>query len=185
MNTYHPVFDRFPALDMTVPAGFQADFAGALLDPRMFDPDAAVSEAPQHVRAGPPGCSGEGYFDLIAVADAVDAARGRFVMAELGAGYGYWLSEGGGLARRKGLKPYLIGVEGDPGHFRMMQKHLAYNDYAPEDYRLLEAAVAPQDGEVFFCTGDAWGFGQAIVSSADFPAGGGRGRGQPGDRHVP
>jgi hypothetical protein len=94
MAAYHPIFDRFPPFEGVVPAGFTADFSGVLVDPRMFDPEASAPAEPRFMRIGTPSCTGEGYFDLIALAHAVDAARERFVMIELGAGYGYWLSEG-------------------------------------------------------------------------------------------
>src|SRR5690349_17864522 len=104
---YHPIFDRFPYFEGHVPAGFVVDFSGVLVDPRMFNPEVLASGEARFMRIGPPSCTGDGYFDLIAVAHAVDRARERFVMIELGAGYGYWLSQGGGLARRRGLSPYL------------------------------------------------------------------------------
>jgi hypothetical protein len=157
MAAYHTIFDRFPPFEGSVPAGFMADFSGVLVDPRMFDPGAAVPTESRFMRIGVPSCSGEGYFDLIAVAHAVDAARDRFAMVELGAGYGYWLSEGGGLARRRGLAPLLVGVEADPGHFELMQRHLANNGFDPAEYRLFQAAIAPIDGEVYFTVGPEWG----------------------------
>jgi FkbM family methyltransferase len=168
MAAYHPIFDRFPPFEGVVPAGFTADFSGVLVDPRMFDPEAPAPAEPRFMRIGTPTCTGEGYFDLIALAHAVDAARGRFVMIELGAGYGYWLSEGGGLARRRGLAPFLVGVEADPGHFELMRRHLANNGFKPEESRLFEAAVPPVDGEVYFTVGPEWGWGQAIVDDPNY-----------------
>lgn len=166
----HPILQRFSPFSGFVKSGMSVDFTGIAVDPRFFDPAAEVDQTPKFVETGVPGFTGEGYFDLIAVAQAVDAARDVFCMAELGAGYGYWIGVGGGLARQRELQPYLIGVEADPGHFAMMRQHLQTNNFEPSQLNLINAAIAADDGTVLFAAGASheW-WGQAVVRGKDIP----------------
>jgi|SRR5579883_279996 len=166
VNSPHPIFEKFRPFEGVVQPGFTVDFAGVLIDERFFAPRGPFTyENPTFVRTGRPPCTGDGYFDLIAVFEAIDRACGQFVMMELGAGYGYWLSQGAAGARQRGLPTQLIGVEAEPDHFRMMVQHLRNNGIPAAQHRLLHAAVAPTDGEVYFATGQphTW-WGQMIVS---------------------
>lgn len=81
---------------------------------------------------------------LRAVAEARDS---RFVMAELGAGFGPWIGAGASAARLRGIHDiHLTGVEADPGRFALMQQHMADNGVAPEQLRLYCAAVGVEPG---------------------------------------
>jgi FkbM family methyltransferase len=172
MSIHHPIFEKFRPFQGIVAGGFIVDFAGICVDPRFFDPSASFDPTPKPVQTTYPICGGEGYFDLIAVARTVDDSRSSFVIVELGAGYGYWLAEGGALARQRGLEVRLIGVEADPGHFAMMQQHLRTNGFNPSQHTLIEAAIAPTDGVVYFAAGEShkW-WGQAVVSRPDISIG--------------
>ena len=160
---HHPIFERFKPFSGVCPAGFTVDAAGVLVDHKMLDPSSSLGFLEDTtVTTGPPSFGGEGYFDLIGIACAVDAATDRFVMIELGAGYGYWISQGAKLALSRGLDVQIVGVEAEPQHYAMMRRHLDYNEIS-HLAKTIEAAVAPQDGHVFFEIGDsnAW-WGQAI-----------------------
>jgi FkbM family methyltransferase len=89
-------------------------------------------------------------------------------MVELGAGYGYWIVQGGCLARQRGLPVRLVGVEAEPGHFRMMERHVHNNGFSTDEARLIEAAVTPSDGRAYFETGSPleW-WGQALSKGPD------------------
>jgi FkbM family methyltransferase len=92
----------------------------------------------------------EEYFEWIDLLEAVTAAQDRFVMVELGAGYGRWLVNAAVAMRRtRGLPTRLVGVEAEPSHFKWMAEHFADNGLKPAEHRLLEAAVAPSRGRVF------------------------------------
>jgi hypothetical protein len=71
----------------------------------------------------------EEIFEWIALAESVRAAREKFTMVELGAGYGRWLVAGAMLARRlrPGLPVKLIGVEAEQVHFAWMRRHFIDN----------------------------------------------------------
>lgn len=93
---------------------------------------------------------------------AVEAARDRFTIVELGCGWGCWLMNTGIAARRLGLDLRLIGVEGDAGHLEQARAALALNGFAESDYRLVHGVAAPETGKALFPRAGAaeWG-GQA------------------------
>lgn len=91
----------------------------------------------------------EEYFEWITLLTAIGYARDRFCIAELGAGWGRWITTAAVLCRRKGIDYSLIGVEAEPFRFNLMKTVLRDNFVDPDDHDLLEAAVAARDGEVF------------------------------------
>jgi len=109
----------------------------------------------------------EEYIEWLAVAEAVASARGRFVMVELGAGWGRWLLNAATLARRRGdLSLQFIAIEAEPRHYRWLLKHFERNGLRAEDHDLIRAAVTGQagPGPVPFYVGRAvdW-WGQCLV----------------------
>jgi hypothetical protein len=85
-----------------------------------------------------------------AVLRAVDLARDRFTVMELGCGWGCWLNNAGAAARRAGLKVTLIGVEGDEGHIGFAKEACATNGFAPEQLHLHRGIAAGQSGFALF-----------------------------------
>ena len=115
----------------------------------------------------------EEIFEWIALAESVRAARRKFTMIELGAGYGRWIVAGAMLARRlkPGLPIKLVGVEAEPMHFAWMRQHFTDNDLDPALHELVEAAVAAESGTTYFCGADdpSLDYGQHVYSTgADF-----------------
>jgi FkbM family methyltransferase len=108
----------------------------------------------------------EPYFEWIAVLEAVVAAGPRFVMVELGSGYGSWMVRAAAALRqvRPATDIALVGVEPDARHYRWMRQHLTDNGFSPRRHHLIQGAVAERPGSVFFHAGDSrrW-YGQAIV----------------------
>jgi hypothetical protein len=107
----------------------------------------------------------EDYFEWITLVEAAVEARDHFTMIELGAGWGRWLLNGAFAVRQTSDVPVtLVGVESEPRHFAWMRQHLADNGIEPEEQKLVSAAVAGEDGCVWFRVGDAahW-YGQSIA----------------------
>jgi FkbM family methyltransferase len=107
----------------------------------------------------------EDYFEWINLLEAVFAARGRFVMFELGAGYGSWGVRGALAARQRGIEDIEICfVEAEPQHAAWLRESIALNGLADKKMTVIEAAVSGKDGEVDFYTGhpQTW-YGQRIV----------------------
>jgi FkbM family methyltransferase len=66
---------------------------------------------------------------------------------ELGAGLGPWIVAGGNAARLKGITDIrLCAVEADAQHFQLLKQHLIDNGFAPDDHRLIQAAVGAEPG---------------------------------------
>ncbi len=103
----------------------------------------------------------EEYFEWIALLATITKARGRFCMAEIGAGWGRWMASAAVLCRQKGVEFSLIGVEAEPSHFEWMKMVLGDNDVDPDAHHLVQAAVAGHDGDVILTGPDAprtvWG----------------------------
>ena len=113
----------------------------------------------------------EEYFEWVDVLETVEAAKDRYVMIELGAGYGRWSMRAAAAVRRKpGCRFVCVAVEAEPDHFRWMLEHFRDNGVDPRDHELVWAAVGAQPGFVPFWVGeaDAW-YGQAMASNARAP----------------
>ena len=91
-------------------------------------------------------------FEWQALLEALAAARDRFCMIELGAGYGTWLTRAGVAWRRRhpDSELMLVGVEAEPEHFRYLGQHLADNGIPDARVRLLHAAASEEDGHAEF-----------------------------------
>ena len=63
----------------------------------------------------------------------------------------------------------MIAVEAEPTHYKMMRQHFEDNGFDWREHTLIEAAVAPEAGEVYFTVGApiSW-YGQAILPSPDY-----------------
>lgn len=162
---HDPIFERFKGFSGTEPEGFVVDFLGVLCEEQMIDP-AAPRTPERYIPGGQPlQCTGDGYFDLIAVLRSAEEAKDRFTMIELGAGYGYWISQGALAARNRGLPFHLTGVEAEPTHYEMMLRHLRNNGVDPADHAILHAAVTMTGEPAWFQTGKPheW-WGQEVIA---------------------
>lgn len=162
-----PIVQRFQPFSGPVAEGRQVDCLGVMFEDRLFNPDAELKPA-REVQTELLAFSGEAYFDWLEMLRAVDAAKDTFTMIELGAGYGYWLSQGAAAARQRGLKLRLTALEAEPSHHAMLLRHLAGNGILESEHDLRFAAVAAQTGEAWFETGEAlsW-WGQSVIDDPD------------------
>lgn len=79
------------------------------------------------------------------------AAGDRFVMVELGAGWGAWMATLSRAARLRGIPHTLaIGCEADALHCKMLHEHLTLNGFTPDDFRLFQGAVGTHSGVALF-----------------------------------
>jgi FkbM family methyltransferase len=175
---HHEVFQHFPMWQGEDDPGFLTTFVGAKFRKELFQteperrPQPSVPEPPRRTWKPIPLPDNEEYLEWVSLLTAVMAAQDRFVMIELGAGFGRWLVSGACAARRTRRIPFLlVGVEGEPTHFQWMLDVLRDNGIDPHDHLMLEAAVAAEDGQVDFYTGKAqsW-YGQRIASAGDVRA---------------
>jgi FkbM family methyltransferase len=100
----------------------------------------------------------EEYFEWIDLLEAVDMARERFTMLELGAGFGRWGIRGALAARQRGLAVDIRLVEGEPQHAAWACEALALNELA-HTARVVEGAISYSGAPVQF-----------IIQSGDYDA---------------
>ena len=146
----NPIVDQFPGWTGTACGQFVYDFFGVRTDPTFkdkFEPPAAGTYL--EPKAPTPNTA---FFELETIIECALRAEGRFVMAELGAGYGLWCVRAGVAVRR--LHPdvdiSLIAVEAEPTHFEWLRQHLADNGFDPEEHRVWHGAVTAEDGSISF-----------------------------------
>lgn len=110
----------------------------------------------------------EQIFEWVTIAETILRAGDRYVMADLGAGYGRWIVNAALLARRFGRTPYVIGVEAEDMHFAWREEHLADNQISLPERRLFHAPVTGERQDVAFTIGHSkeW-YGQAVLSSRE------------------
>ena len=93
-------------------------------------------------------------FDAIewfALLKAIERADHRFSVAELGCGWGPWMTAGSVLARRKGKKEISsIGVEGDETRRSFIDQHRADNSISDIPRTVFAGVVAPKSGTALF-----------------------------------
>jgi FkbM family methyltransferase len=91
---------------------------------------------------------------------AVDLAKGRFVMLELGCGWGCWMNNTGVAAKARGLSRQLIGIEADDKHLNFARETLAANGISEDEFVLLQGIAASRPGYALFPASqseDNWG----------------------------
>ena len=75
---------------------------------------------------------------------------GRFVVYELGSGWGPWVAAGARLAQGLGLEPSLVAVDTDAGHLDFTRTLFADNGLPLDRCRLIQAAVGAANGTACF-----------------------------------
>lgn len=85
---------------------------------------------------------GKEYFEWVDVAAAMRAARGCFIMVELGAGYAARSVDANVLLQRLNPMPAMhVVVDGSPEHVDWAKRHFATNGIAPELHSFVHAVV--------------------------------------------
>lgn len=107
---------------------------------------------------------GEDYIEWIDIVEAASAAKDRFVMFELGAGYGRWCINA--MNALKFLNPlpfHFVAVEAEKSHFHFLKEYFVAHGLNLQEHKLIEAAVDAVQGLAVFHMGDPneW-YGQYI-----------------------
>ncbi len=97
---------------------------------------------------------------------ALDLSKNRFVMLELGCGWGCWMNNLGVAAKFSGRKIKLYGIEADDGHLRFARQALSDNKISGDEFDLVSGIAGKAASIVLFPkieSGIDWG-GTAIFS---------------------
>lgn len=166
---HHEIFWRFRRWSGEVKAGFEVDFLGTRSCTNYF----ALMKPQRSDRREEPGYPpfDEEYFEWIDLLEALAGAKDRFVLMELGAGWGRWTARGAAAAQQLGVPYTLVAAEAEPTHFDWLIQNLKENAVRMEDCRLIRAAVTDKDGTVGFHVGDPAGsYGQSVGGPVEVPA---------------
>jgi FkbM family methyltransferase len=142
----HPIFQTFVPYSGDAAPGFERWYYGVNVRDWLFTGTSNERRELRMVQGFAPPVNDE-YFDWIALLTTVCAARERFCVAELGAGWGRWIVAAAHVCRQRGIDFRLIGVEAERTHFDWMQMVFRDNDIDPSDHHLVRAAVWKEDGE--------------------------------------
>lgn len=152
---YNAAFDpiavmrRHAATGVLASPDYLTNFLGVRIDPRFF-PDLLRGRAGEIEPIPIPANWHADIAEWGAALRAVDLARGRFTVIELGCGWGCWMNNTGAAARRAGLDVHLIGVEGDAEHLEFAREACAANGFSDMQVTLRRGIVAPEAGSALF-----------------------------------
>lgn len=163
------VMRKYAALDLCATPGFLTNFLGVKIEPDFLPSVLRGREGEIESLPNPANWHAD-LAEWGAVLRAVDLAPGpSFAMAELGCGWGCWMSNSGTAARRRGLRTKLIGVEGDAGHCEFARRCLKANNFDESQYSVLHGIASAKPGEALFPkqqrAGTAWGLKPIIGAS--------------------
>lgn len=157
LDSFATVFEGLTPYSGTPPKGFQVDFLGVLTDSRFrldFGGDVEKDGGRPVATRLPAIEDGEGWFEAVNWVEAARAARGRYVMATLGACYG---AQAVGAARALQLlnpMPFkLITVEPEPDNNLWIARHYRNNGIDPDDHWLVKCAISDTNQPIFFPVG--------------------------------
>ncbi len=143
--------------------GFVKDFVGTRMRIEHADFTRGLSGV-AFTKPPVPGDYRAEAVEWIGALKAVEAAADRFVVAELGAGWGPWIVSTGHVARKLGKEVKLYGLEADPGKAENMRIHMQDNGFDPSQHSISHAIAGPIDGPAYFPvidSADNWG-GEAV-----------------------
>jgi FkbM family methyltransferase len=171
----HPVFAQFQPTEYFCPANSHIDYVGAATRIEFLaDP---VALPGRMVKPGPPNFDSE-YFEWIDLLESVLDARNEYTFVELGAGFGRWAATALCAAQLKRIPKFrAVLVEAEPVHCEWIRTNMTDNKIGADQYQLLEAAVAPEEGSMLFCVSWAgledprhW-YGQMLFTNAECAVG--------------
>jgi hypothetical protein len=166
MPEHHRVFQKAALWSGRIQDHVDVDFLGTREDKQFFLPEwrgvpRDVSKTHEQWSTLP--AFDEEYFRWIDLLTAVKTAKTKFVMMELGAGYGRWLMRAANAVKRFNPIPLLlIGVEGEPTHVEWMKLHFQNNGIDPAAHRIIHGAVGASSGTTYFPAGDPYAWGQFV-----------------------
>jgi hypothetical protein len=172
LKRYSDIFVDIKPWEGRVPAGFTVDFLGNLTakefltwgyHPAYVDGAELTLERP-HLADGQ---NGEFWFEAVDWVLAAREARGAFVMATLGALYGYQVVGACRALQLLNPMPYrLVAVEPIPENVEWVRRHMRDNGIDPDQQWIIQAVMSDRNEPVFFPVGSP-GLGAQNCISTD------------------
>jgi hypothetical protein len=86
-----------------------------------------------------------------AVFRSVELAEGpKFVMGEIGCGWGCWMANAGMVAKSRELECKLYGIEGDSKHVSWAKENLLINGFHNDEFEIIRGIAAAKSGNALF-----------------------------------
>ncbi len=156
----HALMRRHQAPDLRPDPHYLINFLGVRIDPK-FCPPLLDGRAGEVEDIPIPANWHADIAEWAAALRAVDLARDRFTIIELGCGWGCWMNNTGVAARRAGLDVRLIGIEGDAGNLGFAREAVAANGFSESQVSLTLGIAAASNGTALFPrqsqAGSSWG----------------------------
>lgn len=107
---------------------------------------------------------GEAFFEFASIEAAVSAARDRFIMVELGGGFGARTVDAhAALQRLNPMPSQYVVVEAEPTHFEWVKRHMQANGIDPAEHWLLNAFVSDKSHPLLFMIGSGLYYNTAVT----------------------
>jgi hypothetical protein len=167
LSKYANIFDAIPKWRGIAPPGYTADFLGALTAKEFVTGVGQMAGARSLHRTDledlessrqPPvigdGHNGERWFEAVNWIVATSEAKNHFVMASLGAFYGYQAVRSVLVLRLLNPMPYkVVCVEPLADKMMWVRRHMRDNAIDPDHQWLIEAAIGNSNDPVLFPVG--------------------------------
>ncbi len=155
-----------------VPPDYFPNFLGVMTE-QLFIADHAPSnntlavDAADNMTPAPGFTDGEIFFEQAAIHEAVKAARGKFIMVELGGGYAARTVDAHAALQQHNPMPgrYVV-VEAEPTHFDWALRYMRTNGINPDDHWMINALVGVDNIPQVFLLGEGF-YGNGIVAQGD------------------
>jgi hypothetical protein len=168
---YQNPFADIEPFSGTVRKGFIANFLGTETETEfcVWNDLSRMEHGPHHMTTRRPEIAvGEGFFEWVSVLEAVKEAEDRFVMLEIGGGYGARAVDAHRMLEKLNPMPCKLGVvEADPGRFSLALRHFENNGIDPKDHWLIHAMVSDSNRPMVFPFGGIYGDNNAIADTSD------------------
>ncbi len=171
LASYQNPFPDIEPFCGTVRKGFIANFLGTETETEfcIWNDLSHMEQAPHHMTTERPViAAGEGFFEWVSAVEAVREAKDRFVMLELGGGYGARAVDTYRMLQLLNPMPCKLGlVEADPGRFSWALRHFANNGIDTRDHWLIKTMVSDTNRPMLFPFGGIYGDNNAIADPGD------------------
>lgn len=163
-----PIISRYVRSDLVATPGLITNAFGVMLHPRYFP---GILDGKEGVEAPPiPSNWHADIAEFAGAFRAVELAKDEFTVVELGCGWGCWMNNTGVIAKRRGMRVHLIGVEGDSGHIDFAAEALSLNGFSEDEYTLIRGVAGNRRGSAFFPkqaeAGSHWGLEPVFTTSS-------------------
>jgi FkbM family methyltransferase len=153
---YNSCFDPIELINKYTPANLKAspthavNFLGLKINPD-FMPE-CIGQSSGSVELPPiPANWHADISEFGAVFRAVDLTLdNRFIMGEMGCGWGCWMGISGLVAKKRGLDVKLYGIEGDKKHISWAKENMVNNGFSEKEYAIVEGIASATAGKALF-----------------------------------